>query len=145
MMVPACVGPSQDHLLLPAGLLVLQRVPTVFGLCCSAEGATAAPPLYHLLHPPSWGLSEAALGSTGTLWGPSQHVSKADSTRSPRRKLLTKKTTIQHLLPDHLIGCLTTCLWCVWSETGTLSTVCENKQSFFLRDFHMCHCLQVNR
>lgn len=92
-MVPVSVGPSQDHLLLPAGLLVLQRVPTVFGLCCSAESATAAPPLHHRLHPPSWGLSEAALGSTETLWGPSQHVSKADSREEPQKEITEKKNT----------------------------------------------------
>lgn len=91
MMVPACVGPSQDHLLLPAGLLVLQRVPTVFGLCCSAEGAIAASPLHHLLHHPPWGLPEAALGSTATLWGPSQHVSKADSCEEPQKEIIDKK------------------------------------------------------
>lgn len=89
-MVPFCVGPLQDHLLLPAGLLVLQCVPTVFGLCCSAEGATVAPLLRHLLYPPSWSLSEAALGSTATLWGPSQHVSKADSREKPQ---MGKKNT----------------------------------------------------
>lgn len=71
-----CVSPPQDHSFLPAGLLVLQRVPAVSGLCPQAESAAAAAPLHHLHRPPPGDLPEAAVGPTGTAQDPSQPVSR---------------------------------------------------------------------
>lgn len=71
--------PPQDHFLLPAGLLVLQRVPAVSGLCSQAESAAAAAALHHLHRPPPRNLPEAAVGPPATARGPSQPVSKTDS------------------------------------------------------------------
>lgn len=71
--------PPQDHLLLPAGLLVLQRVPAVCGLRSQAEAAAAAAALHHLRPPPPGDLPEAAVGpGAAPARVPSQQVSKED-------------------------------------------------------------------
>lgn len=69
--------PTQDHLLLPAGLLVLQRLPA--GLRPAAEGAATAAALHHLCHPPPGYLPEAAVGPPTPARGPSQPVSRRSS------------------------------------------------------------------
>lgn len=66
--------PTQDHLLLPAGLLVLQRLPA--GLCPTAEGAATAAAPHHLCHPPPGDLPETAVGPPAPARGPSQPVSR---------------------------------------------------------------------
>lgn len=71
-----CVLPPQDHFFLPAGLLVLQRVPAVSGLCSQAETAAAAAALHHLRLPPPGYLPEAAVGLAATARGPTQQVSR---------------------------------------------------------------------
>ena len=69
------LAPLQDHLLLPAGLLVLQRVPAVSGLRSQAEAAAAAP--HHLRPPPPRDLPEAAVGpGAAAARVPAQQVSK---------------------------------------------------------------------
>lgn len=61
---------------MPAGLLVLQRVPGVPGLRSPAESAAAAAALRHLRRPPPGNLPEAAVGPSATARGPSQPVSR---------------------------------------------------------------------
>lgn len=70
------VLPPQDHFLLPAGLLVLQRVPAVSGLRSQAETAAAGAALHHFCHLPPGNLPEAAVGPAAAAPGPSQHVSR---------------------------------------------------------------------
>lgn len=65
---------EQDHSVLPAGLLVLQRVPAVSGMCAPAEVAPPVPALHHLCPPPS-NLPEAAVGPPETPRSQCQQVS----------------------------------------------------------------------
>lgn len=65
----------QDHFVLPAGLMVLQRVPAVSGLCSQAAAAPAAAPLHHFSSASNGNLPEAAVGPSKTAGGPSQQVS----------------------------------------------------------------------
>lgn len=77
--------PRKDHVLVPAGLPVLQRVPAVPGLRSPAESAAAAA-LRHHCRPPPGNLPEAAVGPSATARGPSQPVSRGVQSR---RWLLT--------------------------------------------------------
>ncbi len=76
IVVVGCVFPPQDHFLVLASLLVLQRVPAVSGLCSPAEAAAAAAAGHHVCHPPLGVLPEASVGSTARTRGPIQHVSR---------------------------------------------------------------------
>lgn len=63
---------TQDHLLLPAGPLLLQHLAA--GLCPPSEAAGAAAPA-HLGHPPAGDLPEAAVGGAAAARTPGQPVS----------------------------------------------------------------------
>lgn len=64
--------PPQDHLLLPAGPLLLQHLAA--GLCPPSEAAGAAGAA-HLGHPPAGELPEAAVGGPAAARTPGQPVS----------------------------------------------------------------------
>lgn len=64
--------PPQNHLLLPAGPLLLQHLAA--GLCPPSEAAGAAAPA-HLGHPPAGDLPEAAVGGPAAARTPGQPVS----------------------------------------------------------------------
>lgn len=72
---------GQDHLLLPAGPLLLQHLAA--GLCPPSEAAGAAAPA-HLGHPPAGDLPEAAVGGAAAARTPGQPVS-AHTGRTQRR------------------------------------------------------------
>lgn len=69
-----CFPFLQDHAVLLASLLVLQRVLAVSELCYQAEASLPAAAVHHL-RSPAGDLPEAAVGPPAPARGPSQQVS----------------------------------------------------------------------